>query len=135
MDRPSPDRLVYISAGCNGGDYFPTSTGLERRWNAARRTRGCRFSAALAVRAAIGRLEQRRHPGWVDEMGGAGASDDLKQHLTQTWLRHATTSAKAAAAAQHHRKRGAAAEAPTPASRTGLQKLAELTGTAFDAAS
>jgi NAD(P)-dependent dehydrogenase (short-subunit alcohol dehydrogenase family) len=89
-----PGRLVYLSSGMHsGGD--PDLEDLQwsqRRWNGSQAYSDTKLHDVLLAFGVARRWpdvpSNAVTPGWVPtRMGGAGASDDLKQaHLTQAWL-------------------------------------------------
>ena len=89
-----PDRLVYLTSGMHRSATDPcgTSTGRERRWNAAQAYSESKHHI-VTLTLALARhwpdtITNAVDPGWVPtKMGGPGAPDDLEMgHLTQTWL-------------------------------------------------
>ncbi|MBT2538821.1 SDR family NAD(P)-dependent oxidoreductase [Arthrobacter sp. ISL-69] len=87
-----PDRLVYLSSGMHRGGRADL-TGAD--WSGTRATKTysdsklfiTAFTMFLA-RTWPDTFSNAVDPGWVPtRMGGAGASDDLREgHLTQAWL-------------------------------------------------
>ncbi|MBT2534535.1 SDR family NAD(P)-dependent oxidoreductase [Arthrobacter sp. ISL-48] len=87
-----PDRLVYLSSGMHRGGRADL-TGAD--WSGTRATKTYSDSKLFitAFTMFLARTWPEVHtnavdPGWVPtRMGGAGASDDLREgHLTQAWL-------------------------------------------------